>query len=189
MRYAPSGKRTFDVLGSGALLVASSPILAAAAAAIWLEDRHSPLFRQHRVGRNGDTFTIVKFRSMKIDTRSVASADASEAWVTKVGRIIRRTNLDELPQLWCVLRGDMSLVGPRPALPSQTQLVAMRQRKGANGVRPGLTGLAQLRAYDGMPDEEKSDHDAQYASSVSMRADITILVGTIAYLFRKPPTY
>lgn len=187
--YERSGKRLLDVaLASGVLLIAS-PVMAGTAVAIWLEDRNNPFFRQTRVGQGERPFTVLKFRSMHIATGDVSSASASTTWVTRVGKVIRRTNIDELPQLWCVVRGDMSLVGPRPALPTQQELVRLRRSKGAYTVKPGMTGLAQLRAYDNMPDEEKSDHDAEYAARVSPLTDLRILIGTLGYLSRKPPTY
>jgi lipopolysaccharide/colanic/teichoic acid biosynthesis glycosyltransferase len=187
--YETSGKRLLDVACASGLLLLVSPVMAATAAAIWLEDRHTPFFRQTRVGRDERPFEVLKFRSMHIATAEVSSSSASTAWVTRVGKFIRRTNIDELPQLWCVLRGDMSLVGPRPALPTQDELVRLRRTKGAHVVRPGMTGLAQLRAYDNMPDEEKAGHDGEYAAHVSASGDLRILVGTLAYLTRKPPTY
>jgi O-antigen biosynthesis protein WbqP len=189
MNYVDTGKRTLDIAVACILLVISSPLLVGSALAIWLEDRQTPLFRQMRVGRHREPFQLLKFRSMRMDTEHVQSSRASNDWVTQVGRVLRRTSLDELPQLWCVLRGDMSLVGPRPALPSQSELIELRDAKGAYAVRPGMTGLAQLRAYDGMADGEKSDHDAEYAAHVSLWGDLRILLGTIRYITRKPPTY
>jgi lipopolysaccharide/colanic/teichoic acid biosynthesis glycosyltransferase len=188
-RYEASGKRVIDVSLASALLLLTSPILAGTAVAIWIEDRKSALFRQPRVGQHGEPFTLVKFRSMRVDTATVSSTEASQAWVTRVGRVIRRTSIDELPQLWCVLRGDMSLVGPRPALPTQTDLIRLRQLGGADAVKPGMTGLAQLRAYDNMTDQEKAGHDGEYAAHVSVVSDLRILLGTFAYVLRKPPTY
>ena len=187
--YSSSGKRLFDIACSTGLMLLTSPVMAVTAAAIWLEDRHSPLFRQTRVGQYERPFTVIKFRSMRVTTGDVHSANASTTWVTRVGRVMRRTSIDELPQLWCVLRGDMSLVGPRPALATQQELVRLRREKGAYTVKPGMTGLAQLRAYDNMPDEEKSDHDGEYAAHVTALADLRILVGTLGYLSRRPPTY
>lgn len=187
--YEPTGKRLLDVALASGMLLLTSPVMVGTGAAIWLEDRHTPFFRQTRLGQYERPFTVLKFRSMHITTRDVSSAGASTTWVTRVGRVIRRTNIDELPQLWCVLRGDMSLVGPRPALPTQHELVHLRRAKGAYTVKPGMTGLAQLRAYDNMPDEEKANHDGEYAARVSALTDLRILVGTLRYLARKPPTY
>jgi|TARA_Y100001956_G_C4116552_1_gene185180 lipopolysaccharide/colanic/teichoic acid biosynthesis glycosyltransferase len=111
-------------------------------------DTGSPLFRQQRVGRNKQPFTLVKFRTMKKDTASVASHLASADSITPFGRFLRRTKLDELPQLWNVLKGEMSLVGPRPCLFSQDELIAERENRGVLAVRPGITGLAQINGID-----------------------------------------
>ena len=115
---------------------------------IGLFDTGSPLFLQERVGRNKKPFMLVKFRSMKVDTASVASHLASSASITKLGGFLRKTKLDELPQLWNVLKGDMSLVGPRPNLFNQPELIAERDRLGVFDVRPGITGLAQVNNID-----------------------------------------
>lgn len=187
--YANHFKRAFDIAVAAAVLTATLPLSLAVAIAIWFEDRGSPLFLQTRVGQGQKPFTLIKFRSMRPQTEHVASDEASEMWVTRVGRLIRRTSLDELPQLICVLRGEMSIVGPRPALPSQVELVDLRQAMGVYEVRPGLTGLAQLRAYDAMPVHEKARFDCEYAKRVTFGRDVRILLGTLAYLRRQPPTY
>ena len=111
-------------------------------------DTSSPLFRQERVGRYKKSFVLVKFRTMKLDTPSVASHDVSFSSVTKYGTFLRRTKLDELPQLWNVLTGDMSLVGPRPCLFNQKELIMERAKRGVFEVRPGITGLAQVSDID-----------------------------------------
>lgn len=111
-------------------------------------DTGSPLFRQERVGRHKKPFTLVKFRTMKVDTVSVASHLASASAITPFGRFLRRTKLDELPQLWNVLKGEMSLVGPRPCLFNQEELITEREQRGVLVVRPGITGLAQINDID-----------------------------------------
>lgn len=113
-----------------------------------LFDTGSPLFWQERVGRNKKPFTLVKFRTMKVDTASVASHLASTASITRIGGFLRKTKLDELPQLWNVLKGDMSLVGPRPNLFNQHELIQERDARGIYNVRPGITGLAQINDID-----------------------------------------
>lgn len=115
---------------------------------IGLFDTGSPLFFQERVGKDKKPFTIIKFRTMSVDTKSVASHLASQASITKMGTILRKTKLDELPQLWNVLKGEMSLVGPRPNLFNQQELIAARDRKNIYSVRPGITGLAQIQNID-----------------------------------------
>ena len=115
---------------------------------IGLFDTGSPIFTQERVGRNKKPFTLVKFRTMKVDTASVASHLASTASITSFGGFLRKTKLDELPQLWNVLKGEMSLVGPRPGLFNQEELTAAREAKNVFAVRPGITGLAQVNEID-----------------------------------------
>lgn len=134
---------TFALLG----LVCGFPVLLVIYI-IGLFDTGSPLFLQERVGRNKKPFTLVKFRTMKVDTASVASHLASSTSITKLGGFLRKTKLDELPQLWNVLKGEMSLVGPRPNLFNQNELIAERDALGVYAVRPGITGLAQVNEID-----------------------------------------
>ncbi|GAB6389778.1 sugar transferase [Stutzerimonas marianensis] len=117
-------------------------------AIIGLFDTGSPVFRQVRVGRHQKPFTLVKFRTMKVDTASVATHLANSASITRFGHFLRKTKLDELPQLWNVLKGDMSLVGPRPGLFNQEELTQERAKRGVFDVRPGITGLAQVSEID-----------------------------------------
>ena len=187
--YSRWGKRLLDVLLSGAALLTLSPLILLAALAIRLEDGGPALFRQKRVGRNREPFTVLKFRSMPVNTGDVPSAEAGAARITRVGGLISRTNIDELPQLINILRGDMSVVGPRPALAQQEELCAMREAKGALRCKPGLTGLAQINSYDGMPDREKATWDAQYCAAVSLIGDVKIILGTFRYLLKPPPVY
>ena len=134
---------TFALLG----LIFAFPVLLAIYV-LGLFDTGSPLFRQERVGRHQKPFVLVKFRTMKIDTASVASHLASSASITRMGAFLRKTKLDELPQLWNVLKGEMSLVGPRPGLFNQQELTTERAQRGVFDVRPGITGLAQLSDID-----------------------------------------
>lgn len=187
--YARYVKRICDVALAIAAMIVLAPVMAIAAVAILLDDGSPAIFKQRRVGLDGREFTVFKFRSMAIDTGDVAKARAQAARVTRVGRIIRRLNVDELPQLWNIVRGDMSIVGPRPPLSSQTVLIDLRQRNGAFSCRPGLTGLAQVKAYDGMTEETKAMYDGQYAAHISVGLDLGIIMRTIGYLFRTPPVY
>lgn len=139
--------RTCDVLLSLVGLILGAPILVAIYG-IGLFDTGSPIFRQERVGRWKKPFTLIKFRTMKVDTASVASHLARRDSVTPFGRFLRRTKLDELPQLWNVFRGEMSLVGPRPCLVDQRELIAEREARGVLDARPGITGLAQINEID-----------------------------------------
>lgn len=139
--------RIFDFLFSLLGLVVGFPVLLVLTI-IGLFDTGSPIFRQVRVGRHQKPFTLVKFRTMKVDTASVATHLASSASITRFGHFLRKTKLDELPQLWNVLKGDMSLVGPRPGLFNQEELKEERAKRGVFDVRPGITGLAQVNEID-----------------------------------------
>ncbi|QGG79071.1 sugar transferase [Litorivicinus lipolyticus] len=139
--------RTLDFLLALGGLVAGSPILLLLYLA-GLFDTGSPIFRQVRVGRDQKPFTLVKFRTMAVNTASVASHLSSSRSITPFGHFLRRTKLDELPQLWNVLKGEMSLVGPRPGLFNQNELTSARQAEGVYAVRPGITGLAQVNEID-----------------------------------------
>ncbi|HBM09167.1 lipid carrier : UDP-N-acetylgalactosaminyltransferase [Pseudomonas sp. 10B238] len=139
--------RLFDFVFSLVGLVIGFPVLLALTV-IGLFDTGSPIFRQVRVGRHQQPFTLVKFRTMRVDTASVATHLASSASITRFGHFLRKTKLDELPQLWNVLKGDMSLVGPRPGLFNQEELTAERATRGVFDVRPGITGLAQVSEID-----------------------------------------
>lgn len=139
--------RVFDLVFSLLGLVVGFPVLLVLTI-IGLFDTGSPIFRQVRVGRHQQPFTLVKFRTMKVDTASVATHLASSASITPFGHFLRKTKLDELPQLWNVLKGEMSLVGPRPGLFNQEELTEERAKRGVFGVRPGITGLAQVNEID-----------------------------------------
>lgn len=139
--------RVFDFVFSLFGLLVGFPVLLVLAI-IGLFDTGSPIFRQVRVGRNQQPFKLVKFRTMKVDTASVATHLASSASITRFGRFLRKTKLDELPQLWNVLKGEMSLVGPRPGLFNQEELTEERAMRGVFEVRPGITGLAQVNEID-----------------------------------------
>jgi lipopolysaccharide/colanic/teichoic acid biosynthesis glycosyltransferase len=139
--------RVFDFVFSLLGLVAGFPVLLLLTL-IGFFDTGSPVFRQVRVGRNQKPFTLVKFRTMKVDTVSVATHLASSTSITRFGHFLRKTKLDELPQLWNVLKGEMSLVGPRPGLFNQEELTAERAKRGVFEVRPGITGLAQVKEID-----------------------------------------
>jgi len=139
--------RVFDIVFSFLGLLIGFPVLLVLTL-VGLLDTGSPIFRQVRVGRHQKPFTLVKFRTMKVDTASVATHLASSASITRFGHFLRKTKLDELPQLWNVLKGEMSLVGPRPGLFNQEELTAERAKRGVFDVRPGITGLAQVNEID-----------------------------------------
>ncbi len=152
--------RIFDLVFSSLGLVFGFPILLTIFV-YGLLDTGSPVFKQERVGRNKKPFVLVKFRTMAVDTASVASHLASSASITKMGSFLRKTKLDELPQLWNVLKGDMSLVGPRPNLFNQEDLIAARDALGVYDVRPGITGLAQVNEIDMSTPELLANMDAK----------------------------
>jgi lipopolysaccharide/colanic/teichoic acid biosynthesis glycosyltransferase len=187
--YSRYLKRLFDLVAAGAAIVVLSPLFLLVGVLIRLEDGGRAIFRQSRIGRDGQRFMLFKFRSMPENTAHVPSVSASALRITRVGYFLRRTNVDELPQLINILRGDMSVVGPRPALPVQDKLIALRRENGALRCTPGLTGLAQVRAYSGMAEEEKARHDAEYASDITLLGDLGIIVRTVGYLLRPPPVY
>ncbi len=167
-------KRALDVLLAAlALLVLAVP-MALIAILVKLSAPGRPvLFRQTRVGRNEQPFTLWKFRSMDGER------------ITALGRFLRTASLDELPQLFQVLAGSMSLVGPRPLIPAETHISALRRAGGVYRLRPGLTGLAQINGRDKLGDEQKAAYDKQYAESVSLRLDIRILLATVGKVLRR----
>lgn len=187
--YRTGIKRALDIALSLLAGVALSPVLLLVAVAIKLADPGPVIFRQRRVGVGGQLFDFYKFRSMPVDTGDIPSDRLGEVNLTWIGRMVRRTSIDELPQLWNVLRGDMSLVGPRPPIPSQEELIAQRRESGALDLRPGLTGWAQINSYDGMSVAAKAALDADYARDLSLSKDAIILARTCVYLLRPPPKY
>lgn len=146
---------------------------------IGLFDTGAPLFRQVRVGRHQKPFTLVKFRTMRPDTQSVATHLANPEAVTPLGAFLRRTKLDELPQLWNVLKGEMSLVGPRPCLLSQTELIEERASRGVYAARPGITGLAQINGIDMSTPRLLAETDARMLQRLGVAAYLTYIIKTV----------
>lgn len=173
-------KRMFDIGFALLLLPLAVALCLPAAAAIRLETCGSPLFRQERVGLCQTTFMLWKLRSMSSGTRSVSSHEVDASAVTRVGGVIRRLKIDELPQIWNVLRGDMSFVGPRPCLPIQSDLIAEREARSVFAARPGITGLAQLRGIDMSTPRRLAEADAEYLQSRSLAGDLWLILGTFA---------
>lgn len=171
--------RIFDIVFSFFGLVLGFPVLLIIYL-IGLFDTGSPLFLQERVGRNQKPFILVKFRTMKVDTASVASHLASSASITKLGGFLRKTKLDELPQLWNVLKGDMSLVGPRPNLYNQEELIAARDALGVYKVRPGITGLAQINEIDMSTPELLAKTDADMIRTLTTSDYFKYIFQTVA---------
>jgi len=159
--------RFFDFVFSLLGLVVGFPVLVVLTV-IGLFDTGSPIFRQVRVGRHQKPFTLVKFRTMKVDTASVATHLASSASITRFGHFLRKSKLDELPQLWNVLKGEMSLVGPRPGLFNQKELTEERAKRGVFSVRPGITGLAQVSEIDMSTPALLAETDERMIQSLSL---------------------
>ncbi len=171
--------RCCDVVFSVIGLVVGAPVLLVLTVLGWLDTR-SPLFRQQRVGRQQKPFVLVKFRTMRPGTAHVASHLADASAITPLGSFLRRTKLDELPQLWNVLKGEMSLVGPRPCLPSQAELIAAREQLGVYRVRPGITGLAQLSGIDMSTPDFLAQTDAKMMNTMTLGNYLRYLVQTVA---------
>jgi O-antigen biosynthesis protein WbqP len=171
--------RAFDIVFSFFGLLFGFPILLVLTV-IGLFDTGSPIFCQERVGKNKKPFTLVKFRTMKLDTASVASHLASTASITPFGGFLRRTKLDEIPQLWNVLKGEMSLVGPRPGLFNQEQLTSARENNNVFDVRPGITGLAQVNDIDMSTPELLAKTDAEMIKTMSVSNYFKYILQTIS---------
>jgi lipopolysaccharide/colanic/teichoic acid biosynthesis glycosyltransferase len=160
--------RFLDSIFSFLGLVCGLPVLVVIYV-VGLSDTGSPIFKQERVGKNKKPFTLVKFRTMSLETESVASHLASAASITRIGAFLRKTKLDELPQLWNVLKGEMSLVGPRPGLFNQLELTVARDKAGVFNVRPGITGLAQVNNIDMSTPELLAETDAKMISEMNIK--------------------
>jgi O-antigen biosynthesis protein WbqP len=171
--------RLIDILASFFGLLLGAPLLAVLLVIGWFDTR-SPLFRQERMGRYHQPFVLVKFRTMSKDTASVASHLASSTSVTPLGHFLRKTKLDELPQLYNVLKGDMSLVGPRPNLFNQEELINAREVLGVYSERPGITGLAQIKDIDMSSPELLAKTDAEMISTMSVANYFKYIFLTVA---------
>jgi len=179
-------KRAFDlIVAAGALVVLALPMLAVAVA-VRATSKGPALYWSDRVGRDNRLFRMPKFRSMRTETPAVAThllTDTS-VWLTPIGGFLRKSSLDELPQLWSILVGDMSLVGPRPALFNQDDLVALRTAAGVHRLRPGLTGWAQVNGRDELPIPDKVRLDADYLRDRSFALDLRTLWMTVGKVVR-----
>ncbi len=180
--YQKFFKRAFDLILSALAIVVLSPVLALIALWIKLDSRGPVFFCQKRVGKDKSYFKILKFRTMYVDTPADMPTHLlqnADAMITRSGRFLRRSSLDELPQLFNIFMGQMSIVGPRPALWNQDDLIAERDKYGANALVPGLTGWAQVNGRDELPIEVKAKFDGEYVNMVSLWADIRILFATV----------
>lgn len=175
-------KRIIDIIFGIILLVLSAPLMLILTVWIKCDSRGPALFKQERIGKNGKPFTIYKFRSMNIDApQAVPTSEFRNAanYITKSGQIMRKTSLDELPQLFNVVKGDMSFVGPRPLLANERVVHDLRHTNGAEAITPGITGLAQVHGRDEITDVQKANYDGKYAQKVSFLLDIKILWRTL----------
>lgn len=187
MLYKDGLKRIIDFILSLMGIVVLSPVLLLLCLAIRLDSKGPIIFKQKRVGKNKTHFNIYKFRTMKIDTPKEMPTHLladPDFYITKVGKFLRKTSLDELPQLFNIIKGDMAVIGPRPALWNQYDLIEERDKYGANDIRPGLTGLAQISGRDELEIPIKAKLDGKYTDNISLRMDIKCFFGTIASVFK-----
>lgn len=174
-------KRLVDILLSFIGIVLLSPVILLLVIAIKIDSKGPVLFKQKRVGLHKEHFHILKFRTMRIDTPKDTPTHLLEdptQYITKVGKFLRKTSLDELPQIWNIFVGQMSVIGPRPALWNQYDLIAERDKYGANDVKPGLTGWAQINGRDELPIEVKAKLDGEYVERMNFFFDVKCFIGT-----------
>lgn len=185
--YRTFFKRLLDIILSGCAIVILSLLLLVIAIAIKIDDPGPVLFRQKRVGIHKTHFSIMKFRTMKMDTPKDTPThllENPEQYITKVGKFLRKSSLDELPQIFQIFTGKMSIIGPRPALWNQFDLIAERDKYGANDVRPGLTGWAQINGRDELPIEVKARFDGEYVERLGFFFDCKCFFGTIVSVLK-----
>lgn len=184
--YKKYWKRLIDVtLSAIGLLVLALPILIIAIA-IKIDDPGPAFFKQKRIGKGKTYFWLYKFRSMKVNTPDIPThlLQNPEQYISKIGAFLRKTSLDELPQLWNILKGDMSIIGPRPALWNQDDLIAERDKYGANALKPGLTGWAQINGRDELEIPVKAKLDGEYVEKLSFGFDCKCFFGTITSVLK-----
>ena len=185
--YKDGLKRGIDFLLSLVGIIVLSPILLILCIAIKIDSKGPAIFKQKRVGKNKSHFYIYKFRTMKVDTPQETPTHLlsnPDFFITRVGKFLRKTSLDELPQLFNILKGDMAVIGPRPALWNQYDLIEERDKYHANDIRPGLTGLAQISGRDELEIEYKARLDGQYTSNITPLMDLKCFFGTIISVFK-----
>ena len=185
--YKKFGKRLIDLVLSGCAIVVLSPVFLLLVLAIKLDSPGPVVFKQKRVGLHKTHFNILKFRTMRIDTPRDCPTHLLEnpqQWITRVGGFLRKTSLDELPQIFNIFAGHMSIIGPRPALWNQFDLIEERDKYGANDVMPGLTGWAQINGRDELPIDVKAKLDGEYVENQSLAFDIKCFVGTVISVLR-----
>ena len=179
-------KRLIDIVGALlGIVILLIPFLIIALL-IFATDPGPVLFKQKRFGKNKKMFKILKFRTMKVDTPDLPTDkfEDAEKYVTRMGKILRKTSLDEMPQLFNILVGQMSFIGPRPALWNQEALIALRDKTGANSVRPGLSGWAQINGRDEISEKKKAEYDGEYVKRLSFLFDCKCFIGTFIKVFK-----
>lgn len=184
-------RRAFDILVAGSVLIVTSPLLLAAVVAVALESRGHPIYRQRRIGKDGRPFDVLKLRTMVSGAETMGAGLAiaeGDSRITRVGAFLRRTSIDELPNLVNVLRGEMSIIGPRPTVPVQVERYTERQR-GRLAVKPGITGWAQVQGRASLPWSERIELDLHYIEHRSWRLDLDILRRTAWMLIRGGDLY
>ena len=174
-------KRTMDIVSSLVGLILLSPLFLLVAILIKLDSKGPIIFKQIRIGKDSKRFYIYKFRSMKIDTPNLSTEEFINAsdFTTRVGKFIRKTSIDELPQLVNILKGDMSIVGPRPVIEREVRLLELRKECNVDSILPGITGLAQINGRDNIDDYEKVKYDFEYLSKRNLVLDIKIIINTV----------
>lgn len=180
-------KRFFDFTVSLLLIILLSPLFVIISIIIFIDAGSPVVFKQYRVGKDNKLFFIYKFRTMRNNTRNTATANLKEAdrQITKSGRFLRKTSLDELPQLFNVLLGDMSFVGPRPLIPEEKEIRKLRKKYNVYSVRPGITGWAQVNGRDMLSNKEKALFDKEYIDKQSVGFDIKIMFKTVAVVLKR----
>ena len=180
-------KRLFDLVISLVLFIVLIPLFLIIGISIKIDSRGPVFFKQNRIGRHKKEFLIYKFRTMKLDTPNVSTDKLQDAnnYITRLGNFLRKTSFDELPQLLNIIKGDMSFVGPRPALYNQYELIDLREKNGVNSCTPGLTGYAQINGRDMITDVEKVKYDKYYTENISIVFDLKIILNTFVKVILK----
>ncbi|WP_331482190.1 sugar transferase [Paraclostridium ghonii] len=180
-------KRLIDILMSLLGIIILSPIFLIISILIKLESKGPIIFKQARAGKDSEPFYIYKFRSMRIDAPNKSTNDFIDAdiFITKVGKLIRKTSIDELPQLFNILKGDMSIVGPRPVILKESNLIQLRKEYNVDSLLPGITGWAQINGRDKIGDQEKVKYDYEYLTRISLRLDIYIVLMTFFKVIKR----
>lgn len=180
-------KRLIDIIMSSLGIIILSPLFLIIAILIKLESRGPVIFKQVRAGKDSEPFYIYKFRSMKMDAPNKSTNDFKDAdiFITKIGKFIRKTSIDELPQLFNILKGDMSIVGPRPVILKEVNLIKLRKEYNIDSLLPGITGWAQINGRDNIGDQEKVSYDYEYLAKKSIRLDIYIIFMTVYKVIKR----